>query len=134
MPEGAINLRNDASFPGFVGAAPPVGHGPHRYFVVVHAVDVESLEVGEDATPAFLGFNLFFHHILVHVPHHVDMRIPFYELPMAAHAIAAAYPDLVREQRLSLREYWRTTKRCKLYDFEHGTWLPFPSRRRHPPA
>jgi Raf kinase inhibitor-like YbhB/YbcL family protein len=61
LPEGAINLRNDASFPGFVGAAPPAGHGPHRYFVVVHAVDVESLEVGEDATPAFLGFNLFFH-------------------------------------------------------------------------
>jgi Raf kinase inhibitor-like YbhB/YbcL family protein len=61
LPEGAINLRNDASFPGFVGAAPPAGHGPHRYFVVVHAVDVESLEVGEDATPSFLGFNLFFH-------------------------------------------------------------------------
>ncbi|MFE7799485.1 YbhB/YbcL family Raf kinase inhibitor-like protein [Nocardia sp. NPDC057440] len=61
LPEDAINLRNDASFPGFVGAAPPAGHGPHRYFVVVHAVDVESLEVSEDATPSFLGFNLFFH-------------------------------------------------------------------------
>ncbi|HEY9472608.1 MAG TPA: YbhB/YbcL family Raf kinase inhibitor-like protein, partial [Mycobacteriales bacterium] len=45
----------------FVGAAPPPGHGPHRYYFVVHAVDVESLGVGPDATPAFLGFNLFGH-------------------------------------------------------------------------
>ena len=44
----------------FVGAAPPEGHVPHRYFVVVHAVDVETLDVA-DATPAVLGFNLFFH-------------------------------------------------------------------------
>ncbi|MGS2811174.1 YbhB/YbcL family Raf kinase inhibitor-like protein [Nocardia sp. MW-W600-9] len=61
LPAGAVTLRNDGGFPGFVGAAPPPGHGPHRYFVVVHAVDVPELEVGPDATPAFLGFNLFSH-------------------------------------------------------------------------
>ncbi|MGW6422608.1 YbhB/YbcL family Raf kinase inhibitor-like protein [Nocardia sp. NPDC055053] len=61
LPAGAVTLRNDGGFPGFVGAAPPQGHGPHRYFVVVHAVDVPELEVGPDATPAYLGFNLFFH-------------------------------------------------------------------------
>ncbi|MBW0273988.1 hypothetical protein ATM97_32245 [Nocardia sp. MH4] len=61
LPTGAVTLRNDGGFPGFVGAAPPQGHGPHRYFVVVHAVDVPELEVGPDATPAYLGFNLFFH-------------------------------------------------------------------------
>ncbi|MEV6061193.1 YbhB/YbcL family Raf kinase inhibitor-like protein [Nocardia asteroides] len=61
LPAGAVSLRNDGGFPGFVGAAPPQGHGPHRYFVVVHAVDVPELEVGPDATPAYLGFNLFFH-------------------------------------------------------------------------
>ncbi|MFA5884744.1 MAG: fatty acid desaturase [Acidimicrobiia bacterium] len=73
------------------------------------------------------AFSLFFHHIFVHVPHHVDMRIPFYELPAAARAIKAAYPAVVRERRLSLRDYLRTTRRCKLYDFERGIWLPFPS-------
>ena len=61
LPEGALQLRNDASFPGYVGAAPPSGHGPHRYFVVVHAVDTDRLDVGTDTTPAVLGFNLFFH-------------------------------------------------------------------------
>ena len=33
----------------------------HRYFIVVHAVDVDHLEVTDDATPAVLGFNLFGH-------------------------------------------------------------------------
>ena len=61
LPEGAIQLRNDGGFAGYVGAAPPSGHGPHRYFVVVHAVDTETLDVTPDTTPAVLGFNLFFH-------------------------------------------------------------------------
>ena len=61
LPEGPVQLRNDAGFAGFVGAAPPAGHGPHRYFVAVHAVDVDRLEVPPDASPAFLGFNLFSH-------------------------------------------------------------------------
>ncbi|GED97830.1 YbhB/YbcL family Raf kinase inhibitor-like protein [Gordonia crocea] len=63
LPAGAVTLANDASSKRFVGAAPPAGHGPHRYFVVVHAVDVESLELPDGATPAYLGFNLFFHAI-----------------------------------------------------------------------
>jgi Raf kinase inhibitor-like YbhB/YbcL family protein len=61
LPQGAIQLRNDGGFAGYVGAAPPAGHGPHRYFIVVHAVDTEALDVTADTTPAVLGFNLFFH-------------------------------------------------------------------------
>ena len=61
LPEGAIQLRNDGGFAGFVGAAPPAGHGAHRYFVVVHAVDTEKLDVDADTSCAVLGFNLFFH-------------------------------------------------------------------------
>ncbi|GAA5051206.1 YbhB/YbcL family Raf kinase inhibitor-like protein [Nocardia callitridis] len=63
LPSGAVTLRNDAGFPGFVGAGPPPGHGPHHYYVVVHAVDVPSLGIDASATPAFLGFNLFSHAI-----------------------------------------------------------------------
>ena len=61
LPSGILQLRNDGGFAGYVGAAPPSGHGPHRYFVVVHAVDTDALDVTADTTPAVLGFNLFFH-------------------------------------------------------------------------
>lgn len=61
LPPGTVELRNDAGFRGYVGAAPPAGHGMHRYFVVVHAVDRESLDVSADASPASLGFVLFSH-------------------------------------------------------------------------
>jgi Raf kinase inhibitor-like YbhB/YbcL family protein len=61
LPSGAFQLRNDGGMARYIGAAPPPGHGKHRYFFVVHAVDVESLGIGRDATPAFLGFNLFSH-------------------------------------------------------------------------
>lgn len=56
-----MTLKNDAGLPVYMGAAPPAGHGPHRYMVVVHAVDVPSLDLDPAATPAVLGFNLHFH-------------------------------------------------------------------------
>jgi Raf kinase inhibitor-like YbhB/YbcL family protein len=59
FPGGAITLANDAGLKRFVGAAPPAGHGPHRYYVAVHAVKVEKLDLPEGSTPAYLGFNLF---------------------------------------------------------------------------
>ena len=61
LPAGAVQLRNDAGFAGYVGAAPPAGHGTHRYYVVVHALDTDDLGVPAEATPAYLGFNLFSH-------------------------------------------------------------------------
>ena len=61
LPAGAVQHRNDAGFPGYIGAAPPSGHGPHRYYFVVHALDVEDLGVPAEASPAFVGFNLFGH-------------------------------------------------------------------------
>lgn len=68
---------------------------------------------------------LWLHNIFVHVPHHVDVRIPFHQLPAAARAIAEAFPDAVRSSRLSIRSYLRATRTCKLYDFEHGKWLSY---------
>ncbi len=61
LPGGAFELRNDGGSVGFMGAAPPPGDHPHRYFFVVHAVDVESLDLTADASNAVLGFNLAFH-------------------------------------------------------------------------
>jgi Raf kinase inhibitor-like YbhB/YbcL family protein len=69
LPGEALTLVNDAGLRRFIGAAPPAGHGYHRYFVAVHAVKVEKLELSEDASPAYLGFNLFMNSIARAVIH-----------------------------------------------------------------
>jgi Raf kinase inhibitor-like YbhB/YbcL family protein len=61
LPEGAFCVRNDYGDLCYGGAAPPPGDRPHRYVFAVHALDVDRLEVTEDATPAYVGFNLTFH-------------------------------------------------------------------------
>jgi Raf kinase inhibitor-like YbhB/YbcL family protein len=61
LPEGAFTVRNDYGDTGYGGAAPPPGDRVHRYVFAVHALDVDRLEVGADATPAYVGFNLAFH-------------------------------------------------------------------------
>ena len=79
-------------------------------------------------TPSVVN-RLWFHNIFIHVPHHVDVRIPFHQLPKAAKAIADAYPNTVRSSRLSIRDYLRATGACKLYDFEAGHWLPYAAAK-----
>ncbi|MDT0386085.1 YbhB/YbcL family Raf kinase inhibitor-like protein [Streptomyces dubilierae] len=61
LPSGAFQLPNDARAARYIGAAPPAGHGLHRYFVVVHALDTEHIGVPADATPAYLGFTMAGH-------------------------------------------------------------------------
>lgn len=73
------------------------------------------------------GWDFFVHWIMVHLPHHVDMRIPCYRLPEAARAIAEAFPDQVDERPIRVRDYLASTKACKLHDFETGTWHPYPA-------
>ena len=68
---------------------------------------------------------LWFHNIFVHVPHHVDARIPFHQLPVAAAAIEQAYPDTVVDTRFAPGQYLRATRSCKLYDFDAGSWLRY---------
>ena len=60
-PKGAVKHRNDGGTDEYLGAAPPEGHGPHRYIVCVTAVDVPELEVDESASPAVVNFTLFSH-------------------------------------------------------------------------
>ncbi len=73
------------------------------------------------------GWEFFFHSIMVHLPHHVDMRIPCYRLPEAARAIAKAFPDYVDERPIRLSDYLRSVKSCKLHDFETGVWHTYPT-------
>jgi len=61
LPPGAVTLPNEVRLARFLGAAPPPGHGEHRYYFTVSALDVESLELDEGSTPAVLGFTLLGH-------------------------------------------------------------------------
>jgi Raf kinase inhibitor-like YbhB/YbcL family protein len=60
LPRGAIHARNDAGGLGYFGAAPPEGHGEHRYVFAVHALGISTLGLDSAASPAFVGFNLTF--------------------------------------------------------------------------
>jgi Raf kinase inhibitor-like YbhB/YbcL family protein len=63
LPGGAFHVRNDYGVKDFGGAAPPKGDPPHRYVFAVHALDVPSLDVNDDITPAVAGFNMYAHTI-----------------------------------------------------------------------
>lgn len=63
LPPSAYQLPNDARLARFIGAAPPAGHGQHRYVFTVHALDVETIGAPADASPAYFGF-LIAGHIL----------------------------------------------------------------------
>lgn len=73
--------------------------------------------------PGWMDF--FLHRIFFHVAHHVDMRIPFYELPAACNEIRDAFPEVVVTRKLKLRDFLANTAQCKLYDFEEGRWLTY---------
>ncbi len=61
VPAGAFHVRSDFGSKAYGGAAPPPGDQVHRYYFVVHAIDVDKLDVDENATPAVVSFNLAFH-------------------------------------------------------------------------
>ena len=59
LPAGATVINNDAGLPGYIGAAPPAGHGPHRYVFAVHAMRDEKVGVDNSVSNAVAGFNMF---------------------------------------------------------------------------
>lgn len=63
MPNGSLQIRNDFGYKGWGGMCPPEGAGPHRYTFTVHALDVETLDIPEDASPALAGFMIHQHEI-----------------------------------------------------------------------
>lgn len=61
LPAGALQLKNDAGFRGYLGAAPPPGHGRHRYVLTVHALDVEKSGLDARTSPGELEAKLAAH-------------------------------------------------------------------------
>ena len=61
LPKGAFHCRNDYGAKAYGGPAPPPGDRPHRYYFVVHALDVERLGVDENTSPAAVSFTMLGH-------------------------------------------------------------------------
>ncbi len=61
LPGPAFQVANDFGTVGYDGPAPPAGDQVHRYFFVVHAVDVASLGVDGTTSATAVSFNLVFH-------------------------------------------------------------------------
>jgi Raf kinase inhibitor-like YbhB/YbcL family protein len=61
LPQGAIHTRNDFGNNRYDDSAPSAGDVAHRYVFMVHALDVETLDVPPSATGAMVSFNLAFH-------------------------------------------------------------------------
>jgi Raf kinase inhibitor-like YbhB/YbcL family protein len=61
LPPGAMTVHNELRQQRYFGAAPPPGHGEHRYVFTVSALSVERLELPADCTPAVLGSHITSH-------------------------------------------------------------------------
>jgi omega-6 fatty acid desaturase (delta-12 desaturase) len=70
------------------------------------------------------------HSILIHPPHHVDARIPFYNLKRAYADLVPAFGQYVCEYRLGWSTVRKIFSQCQLYDFDTHTWHRFAELRR----
>lgn len=65
------------------------------------------------------------HNIMIHVPHHVDTRIPFYRLECAYNELEPSLRAQVHEYRFQWRTVRMIFRECKLFDFESQQWCRF---------
>ena len=73
LPAG-FHVAGDGGTRAYAGPYPPEGDRPHRYYFAVHALDVESLGLGADATPTTVAFNALFHTLARAVLHGTYQR------------------------------------------------------------
>ncbi len=72
-----------------------------------------------------LKIGALMHHIMEHTAHHVDMSVPLYHLKRAQTKLEQLLPERIVIQPFSLRWYFHTADRCKLYDFKRQCWTTF---------
>ena len=63
------------------------------------------------------------HNIMEHTAHHVDTRIPLYNLENAQKNLEQAYGDDLVVFPFTVRGYLNTLRTCRLFDYENFRWL-----------
>jgi omega-6 fatty acid desaturase (delta-12 desaturase) len=66
---------------------------------------------------------LILHNIMEHTAHHVDPRIPLYNLEDAQKKLEAAYGGDIVVVPFTLRGYLHSLRSCRLFDYENHRWL-----------
>lgn len=70
-------------------------------------------------------FEVLLHNIMDHTAHHVDPKIPLYNLPKQQKTLEAAYPHDILIHAWDLGAFRRTLQACQLYDYENHRWMRF---------
>lgn len=73
--------------------------------------------------PSWLNF--FWHDIFLHIPHHIDPRIPFYNLGTATEVLNRHGVEGSHVKPFVFGDYLDSTRVCKLYDFEARAWVSY---------
>jgi acyl-lipid omega-6 desaturase (Delta-12 desaturase) len=66
---------------------------------------------------------LVLHNIMEHTAHHVDPRIPLYNLTNAQRKLEHAYGGDIVVVPFTWRGYFHTLRTCRLFDYENHRWL-----------
>ena len=70
-------------------------------------------------------YNLISHNAMEHTAHHVDPRVPLYNLSKAQTVSCELYGQDLITMDFSLFNFLSTMNKCKLYDYENHLWLDF---------
>ncbi len=70
-------------------------------------------------------FNWLAHRIFDHTAHHVDVRIPSYQLHAAQLKLEESYPEEVITEPWSWRRLQEILDQCQLYDYRRQRWIRF---------
>ena len=73
--------------------------------------------------PSLIG--LILHNIMEHTAHHIDPRIPLYNLRSSQLKLEDSFVGIAIVQKWSLHHFIDTLARCQLYDYTNKCWLSF---------
>ena len=73
-------------------------------------------------------YNLVSYNIMEHTAHHIDPRIPLYNLSKAQAAVTKLLGDDIVTIKFSLTAFIKTLSLCKLYDYEENCWTDFDGK------
>ncbi len=71
------------------------------------------------------GTNWAMLNIFEHTAHHIDPKIPLYNLPRAQAALNKAFAGDIRQERMTLSAALKAFSVCKLWDADRQCWVGF---------